>query len=366
MPVADKAKTRILAIETSCDETAAAIVEREPQSRHVTIISSVVASQARLHAKYGGVFPEVASREHGRQILPVIATALDLPQPPSGRLPDFSISAVAALAVTVGPGLVGSLLVGTQTVAALGLATGLPIIRVNHLAGHIYASFIRLAESQILPEFPLIALIASGGHTLLVMMTEHHRYRVLGQTRDDAAGEAFDKVAKMLGLGYPGGPLVSRLAQRGNRAAYRFPIGMESDTSCDFSFSGLKTAVLRAARALPAPLTSEQKADIAASFETAVVEALILKSARAIQSYPARHFVLGGGVAANGYLRHRLGAFLAHQQPPLRLHVPPGELCTDNAAVIGAAAAFDAAAPCAPSDLGAYARLGLDEVIAPA
>lgn len=357
---------RILAIETSCDETAAAVMEVTADSPWVKTVASVVASQAQLHEKYGGVYPEVASREHIRKILPVLAEALGLPVYERGRLPDFSAAGIDYLAVTVGPGLIGSLLVGTQTVAALGYATGLPILPVNHLAGHIYASWIDSAELKHTqqahrpPEFPLMSLVVSGGHTMLIYMKAHHHFELLGQTRDDAAGEAFDKVAKLLGLGYPGGPLVSQLALKGNRQAYKFPIGLEHEATCDFSFSGLKTAVLRevqkAGEVAPHGVAA---ANIAASFEKAVVEALLLKTSHALQRRPVRHFILGGGVAANTYLRERLATFLAHKSPAVILHVPPSGLCTDNAEVIGAAAAFSDLTPVAPSELKTYARYPL-------
>lgn len=350
---------RILAIETSCDETAAAIVSKDSSSSFVVVERSVVASQADLHSKYGGVYPEVASREHAKQILPVIAEALALSVVQANRLPDLSLSGINAIAVTQGPGLIGSLLVGVQAAAGLSLVSGLPLLPVNHLAGHIYASFIQQDESFVAPRFPLLALIVSGGHTMLIYMRDHHDYQLLGQTRDDAAGEAFDKVAKLLGLGYPGGPLVSKLARQGNREAYDFPIGLAQEDSYDFSFSGLKTAVLRQVKELPEPLTNETKADVAASFEKAVIEALLMKTAKALRAYPVADVILGGGVAANSYLRDRLGALLAHWQVPVRLHVPEIALCTDNAAVIGAAALFGDIKPCSPGGIQAKARLPL-------
>jgi N6-L-threonylcarbamoyladenine synthase len=362
---------KILAIETSCDETAAAVMEKKDNDPFVLTCSAVVASQAKLHEKYGGVYPEVASREHIRQILPVIAEALELPLTERDRLPLFSLKDIDHLAVTVGPGLIGSLLVGTNTVAALGLASGKPIIAVNHLAGHIYANFIRhnytySAESQpksvatqyaqVPPRFPLMSLIVSGGHTLLVYMKEHYSFEIIGQTRDDAAGEAFDKVAKLLGLGYPGGPLVSKLAATGDRFAYNFPIGFEHEETLDFSFSGLKTAVLRVVQKESQPLNKQAKANIAASFERAVIEALLLKTTHALNAHPVNDFLLGGGVAANAYLRERLSTLLAHRVPSINLHIPPISLCTDNAQVIGAAAAFSPLTPTPAEALNAVAR----------
>lgn len=401
---------RLLAIETSCDETAAAVVSRDDDQDFAVVESSVVASQADLHSKYGGVYPEVASREHVKQILPVIAEALGLELKQKHRLPDFELRArfvaqagkdggdfgarhsisreyianatltseskataqkihqiasrsyefssdIDAIAVTHGPGLIGSLLVGTQTVATLAMVTGKPLLPVNHLAGHIYASFIA-GVGEAAPKFPLLAMIVSGGHTMLIRMTGHHEYELLGQTRDDAAGEAFDKVAKLLGLGYPGGPLISKLATKGDRHAYNFPIGLEHEKTLDFSFSGLKTAVLREVQK-QTPLTDQAKANIAASFERVALEALLHRITQALNQQPVHDFILGGGVAANSYLRERLAALLAHRDVPVNLHVAPIELCTDNAAVIGAAAVFGDIQPVAPTKLETFSRLPL-------
>ncbi len=365
---------RILAVETSCDETAAAIVSKEPGEQLAIIETSIVASQVPLHQKYGGVYPEVASREHVRQILPIISEALELPMSHPNRLPDFSAKNIDYLAVTHGPGLIGSLLVGTQTMAALSMATGIPLLQVNHLAGHIYASFIdnssfRISEASEksrrdlsqarddVPQFPLMALVVSGGHSMLIYMESHHTYQLLGQTRDDAVGEAFDKVAKLLGLPYPGGPQISKLATQGDREARYFPIGLEKEDTLDFSFSGLKTAVLREVQ--NKDLTPTQKANIAASFERAAIEALLTKTAKALNQFPVKDFILGGGVAANSYLRDRLASLLAYRSPAVTFHVPPINLCTDNAAVIGAAAAFSTLTPTEPSQLQTFARLPL-------
>lgn len=349
---------RILAIETSCDETAAAVVVGDPsKDSGVMVERSIVASQIDLHQKYGGVYPEVASREHGKKIIPVLCEALELGGADPTRLPDFAWHGIDAIAVTHGPGLIGSLLVGTQTAATIALTTNTPLIAVNHLAGHIYASFISEADATT-PQFPLMALVVSGGHTMLVYMKGHHQYQLLGQTRDDAAGEAFDKVAKLLGLPYPGGPHVSRMAQGGNREAYSFPIGLEHEATLDFSFSGLKTAVLRAVAARPM-MTDIAKADIAASFERAVVDALLQKTARALDQFPVRHFVLGGGVAANTYLRERLTSYLAHRTSRVVCHIPKLAWCTDNAAVIGAGAVYQSTKPTLPEELITYARLPL-------
>lgn len=373
---------RILAIETSCDETAAAIVVRDNGDKLAHIERSIVASQIDLHIKYGGVYPEVASREHIRQILPVICEALDLPIDNKDRLPDLNLRLIDYLAVTHGPGLIGSLLIGTQSIAAIGMATEKPILPVNHLAGHIYASFLQTTENQTPPEFPLLALVVSGGHSMLIRMESHDQYKLLGQTRDDAAGEAFDKIAKLLHLPYPGGPQISKLGARGDRFAYNFPIAdlgkygsfgpgktrlrtnmpfeeRGNEGIFDFSFSGLKTAVLRVVQGLPQPLRIKQKADIAASFERAVVDALLEKTVKALDDYPVHHMILGGGVAANSHLRERLAATLAHRTVPVALHVPPINLCTDNAAVIGCAAAFGDLKPVSPTELQTFARLPL-------
>lgn len=349
----------LLAIETSCDETAAALVRRGANSPFVTLERSIVASQASLHAKYGGVYPEVASREHSKQILPVISEALDLPVYEKGRLPESNFAGIDYIAVTHGPGLIGSLLVGTHTAAGLSLATGIPLLSVNHLAGHIYASFIHQNDGQPIPRFPLLALIVSGGHTMTVRMNAHHHYELLGQTLDDAAGEAFDKVAKLLDLGYPGGPEISKLALQGDRHAYALPIGLEHEDTLDFSFSGLKTAVLRSVTAEKKPLSPKIKANIAASFERVAVESLLIKLSLALEKSPVADVILGGGVAANTYLRQRLEALLAHKIPPIKLHVPPLALCTDNAAVIGAAAAFSSLIPTPVDKLQTHARLPL-------
>ncbi len=379
---------RILAIETSCDETAAAVVSRHAGQDFAVVESSVVASQADLHSKYGGVYPEVASREHVKQILPVIAEALGLELRQKHRIPDFDLKNIDAIAVTHGPGLIGSLLVGTQTAATLAVVTGKPLLPVNHLAGHIYAAWLRQAEPQSgaltlpvkddkfidpslaqddIPKFPLLAMIVSGGHTMLIRMTGHHEYELLGQTRDDAAGEAFDKVAKLLGLGYPGGPLISKLATNGDRHAYNFPIGLEHEKTLDFSFSGVKTSVLREVQKVEKEvshgMSADTKANISASFERAAVEALLHRITQALNERPVYDFILGGGVAANSYLRERLAALLAHRDVPVRLHVPPINLCTDNAATIGAAALFSDINPVEPTQLETFSRLPLTPTV---
>jgi N6-L-threonylcarbamoyladenine synthase len=319
---------RILGIESSCDETAAAVIENGRVQ-----LSSVVATQIELHTKYGGVFPEVASRQHVRTIYAVINEAL--------QKAHFSLSDVDAIAVTRGPGLAGSLVVGMNAAKGLALASGLPLIGVNHLEGHIYSAWVYPADADaapdaapIEPQFPLLALLVSGGHTELNLITGHLQYRRLGSTLDDAAGEAFDKVARLLGLPYPGGPSVQKAAQNGNAEAFNFPRA-RLDGTWNFSFSGLKTAVLRLVRKLEETKRPLPVEDLAASFQAAVVDVLLNKTLKAAQAFKAKEIVLAGGVSANKALRE---AFLAQTQ--YRVHIPSLALCTDNAAMIGAAGYF--------------------------
>ena len=304
----------ILAIETSCDETAAAVVLGGRD-----VLSNVVSSQIDLHAVYGGVVPEIASRAHLEVLNPVVARAID----EAGIDP----SRIDAVAATHGPGLIGALLIGVSAAKALSLAWKVPYIGVNHMEAHLYAG---LLEDPSL-EFPLVVLLVSGGHTMLVEMQGHGRYRLLGRTIDDAAGEAYDKVARFLGLGYPGGPAIDRLARRGNPAAIEFPRAMMHD-GLDFSFSGLKTSVMNHVRKHPEVVT----ADVAASFQAAVVDVLVTKTRRAAESVQATGVVLGGGVAANSSLRERFAAMAV--ESGLRYALPSRAMCTDNAAMIGAAA----------------------------
>lgn len=312
---------QILAIETSCDETSAAVVEDG-----IYIRSNIVSSQVDLHRRFGGVVPEVASRRHLELINGVLAEALD----EAG----VSFSALDAVAVTYGPGLAGALLVGLAAAKALSFALEVPLIAVNHLEGHIYANF--LAEPSL--SFPLVCLVVSGGHTDLILLERHGSYRLVGKTRDDAAGEAFDKIARVLGLGYPGGPAIDRLAREGNPRAVRFPRAYLEEGTFDFSFSGLKTAVanyLQREKERENPLNSP---DIAASFQEAVVEVLVEKTFQAAREFGARAVLVAGGVAANSRLR----ALLRERSLQLALPVfyPPPALCTDNAAMIGCAAYY--------------------------
>jgi N6-L-threonylcarbamoyladenine synthase len=331
---------RILGIETSCDETAAAVVDDGRRVR-----SSVVSSQVDLHARYGGVVPEIASRAHVELITAVIAEAMV-------EAGVIDLGEVDAVAACHGPGLAGALLVGVSAAKALAVTADIPYIQVNHLEAHLYAGW--LEEPDLEP--PLAVLIVSGGHTMLVIMEDHGRYRVLGQTVDDAAGEAFDKVARFLGLGYPGGPAVDRLAAQGDPDAIRFPRPMLGDGP-DFSFSGLKTAVVNYARRNPdAPV-----ADVAASFQEAVVDVLVAKLVAGAAEAGAKTLVLGGGVAANSRLRTRLLG--AAESTGSRVFLPPLALCTDNGAMIAATAwwRFQADGP-TPLDAGAQPNLRLTTI----
>jgi N6-L-threonylcarbamoyladenine synthase len=315
----------ILAIETSCDETAAAVVAGRD------ILSNVVASQAELHAPYGGVVPEVAARHHLGTVNGVVDEAL-------GQA-GLGLDDVAAVAVTQRPGLIGALLIGVATAKAIAYAAGRPLIMVDHLHGHIAASW--LAPVALDP--PFVSLVASGGHTRLDLVTDLRAPRLLGQTIDDAAGEAIDKGARLLGLGYPGGPALEKLASTGSRTAHEFPVGLRGAGTRDFSYAGVKTALLYAVREREAPLTDQERADLAASYQEAVLRPLAdrLIAAAVDEGVPA--VALGGGVAANGRLRELVGEGAARHG--LRLAVPDRRLCTDNAAMIGAAAQFTDAVP---------------------
>jgi N6-L-threonylcarbamoyladenine synthase len=300
----------VLGIETSCDETAAALVRDGGD-----ILSSVVSSQIDLHAVYGGVVPEIAGRAHLELLNPVIAQAIV-----EAGVADDEIGAVAA---TVGPGLIGALLVGVSAAKALAYTWDVPFVGVNHMEAHLYASFL---EDPTL-ELPMVVLLVSGGHTMLVEMRGHADYRLLGRTIDDAAGEAFDKVARFLGLGYPGGPAIDRIAATGDPGAISFPRAMLHD-GLDFSFSGLKTSVVNHVRKHPDVST----ADVAASFQTAVVDVLVAKARRAVREVGAKSMALGGGVAANSALRERFAAAAASDG--VQVFLPSQEMCTDNAAMI--------------------------------
>lgn len=299
----------ILGIETSCDETGVAVV----RDGH-TILSNEVASQIPQHAQFGGVVPEIASRAHTEIMYQVCDLALERAGRPS----------IDAIAATIGPGLLGSLFVGVSFAKALAMAYDVPFVPVHHLEGHLFSPFL----AGTLAEFPFLALIVSGGHTSLVDCRGLGDYRQLGATRDDAVGESFDKVARLLGLGYPGGPAIQRAAETGNPEAYEFPRGMTQGDSLEFSYSGLKTAVLYALQREP----DASVADIAASFQAAAVDVLVSKTRAALTRTGAPRLVVAGGVAANGLLRRRL-----ESEMPVPVLVPPISLCTDNAAMIACA-----------------------------
>jgi N6-L-threonylcarbamoyladenine synthase len=307
----------VLGIESSCDETAASVLADGRR-----ILSSVVASQDDVHAPFGGVVPELASRRHLEVVVPVVERALA-----EARVRATELDGIA---VTQGPGLVGSLLVGCAVAKSMAYVHGKPLVGVNHLEGHIYAAF--LTDDP--PEHPFLALVVSGGHTALYHSRAPLDYALVGQTRDDAAGEAFDKVAKLLGLGFPGGPLIQRTAEAGDPRAIAFPPARMSDGALDFSFSGIKTAVSLYVKR-HGPLSSGAVADVAASFQAAAVRMLVRRAVRAALDLGVKRLVLTGGVAANGPLRAALAAQAGEHG--LRLHVPPPRLCTDNAAMIAAA-----------------------------
>ncbi|MEM7334434.1 MAG: tRNA (adenosine(37)-N6)-threonylcarbamoyltransferase complex transferase subunit TsaD [Chloroflexota bacterium] len=310
-------ETTILALETSCDETAAAVVKNGTH-----ILSNVIASQIDLHAQYGGVFPEVASRRHIEVIHPVVEEALSTAQ--------RNMKDIDAIAVTHGPGLVGSLLVGVNFAKGLALASGKPLIHINHIEGHIYSLWLTPEIHPI--EFPILTLVVSGGHTDLYLVVDHGKFKHLGGTIDDAAGEAFDKVGRLLGLPFPGGPAIDSAAKSGNPTAYQFPRAIMDD-GFNFSFSGLKTAVLRETKKSKTPKLPTNH--LAASFQAAVVDALVTKTKRAAMAYGVTAVHLAGGVSANSLLRSEMKAALN-----IPVWYPAPILCTDNAAMIGAAAHF--------------------------
>lgn len=310
----------ILAIETSCDDTCAAVLDG-PRIR-----SNLISSQAAAHEGFGGVVPEVAARHHLELAAPLVEAALSEAE--------VTLDDVEAVAVTAGPGLIGALLVGVSTAKAIAAARRLPLIAVDHMQGHIAANF--LEPDPIEP--PFLCLLASGGHTLLAAVRDHEGHEVLGQTLDDAAGEAFDKSARLLGLGYPGGPALQREAEGGDPEAFEMPVAMSRDPGLDFSFSGLKTALVYICRDLGPERVAERRADLAACFQAAVVGQLTAKLKRALKRGEWEAVALGGGVAANGPLREAVARLC--EEHGVRLKLVPVSLCTDNAAMIGSAARF--------------------------
>lgn len=312
----------ILAIESSCDETAAAVVHNGRK-----VLSNIISSQIDLHKLYGGVVPEIASRKHIEKINQVIEEAL--------KEAEVTLKDIDAVAVTYGPGLVGALLVGVAEAKAIAYAAGLPLVGVHHIEGHISANYIEHPEL----EPPFLCLVASGGHTHLVCVKDYGKYEILGRTRDDAAGEAYDKVARAIGLGYPGGPKIDRIAREGNPDAIKFPKANVDGAKYDFSFSGLKSAVLNYINGCKMKGESFDPADIAASFQKAVVEVLVEKSMQAAEDYSMRKFAIAGGVASNTALRTAMEAACAKWG--IQFYHPSPIYCTDNAAMIGAAGFYE-------------------------
>ena len=348
---------RILGVESSCDETAAAVVENGR-----VVLSNVVASQAEMHAKYGGVFPEVASRQHIRTVYTVVEEALSQAH--------LSLNDIDAIAATQGPGLPGSLVVGLNMAKGLALGSGKPLVGIHHLEGHLYSGWLDETANgnppKSEPAFPILALLVSGGHSELVLMKDHLTYERLGGTLDDAAGEAFDKVARMLDLGYPGGPKIQQAAVGGNPNAFKFPRAWLDDT-WNFSFSGLKTAVLHQIRKLREQLGDGPNdetvalpvSDLAASFQMAVVDVLVTKARYAAQEYKAKELLVAGGVSANKLLREMIS-----KDTDGIVHVPPLKYCTDNAAMIAAAGYYRFVNGYTTGlDIDAYPTWPLDELL---
>lgn len=312
----------ILAIESSCDETAAAVVRNGRE-----VLSNIISSQIDLHTLYGGVVPEIASRKHTERINQVIAEAL--------QTAGMTLREMDAIAVTYGPGLVGALLVGVSAAKAISFASGIPLIGVHHIEGHISANYIEHKDL----EPPYVCLVVSGGHSHLVQVTDYGEYEIMGRTRDDAAGEAFDKVARAIGLGYPGGPKIDKVAKEGNPDAIKFPRAKVADAVYDFSFSGLKSAVLNYLNSCEMKGIEISQADVAASFQKAVVDVLVEHSMNAVQERGAKKFAIAGGVASNSALRSALEE--ACNERGIAFYRPSPVLCTDNAAMIGAAAYYE-------------------------
>ena len=363
---------KILSIETSCDETAVAVLKS--RGVKIKILSNIVSSQVKIHAKWGGVVPSLAKREHQRNLLPVFKKALieakllasktsfkDFKLHPKIQnlkkilereselftktiyfLRRYDKPKINAIAVTVGPGLEPALWVGVNFARAISYFWGLPIIPINHIEGHIFANFIdkefRVQNKNI---SPLVCLSVAGGHTQLILMKDYGKYKLLGETRDDTAGECFDKVARMLKLGYPGGPIISKIAESGNPDAFNFPRPMIYAKNYDFSFSGLKTAILYFLKKNNSKFIKKNKKDICASFQQAVIDVLVHKTIKAAQEFRAKTVLLSGGVAANYELRHQLKEMVKSKTPNTQFSMPNIQFCTDNAAMIGAVAYFN-------------------------
>lgn len=316
----------ILSIETSCDETAAAVVSKDFSEKNVKILSNIVASSLIFHSKTGGIIPDIAAREQLKFIIPVVEQAIN-----DSKIP---IKNIDAIAITYGPGLIGSLLIGVETAKTLAYLWNKPIIPVNHLLGHIYANWLTTKDQKPhVIEFPALALLVSGGHTDLILLESHKKIKWIGGTLDDAAGEAFDKIGRLLNLPYPGGPSIEKASERGDVSRFTFPRPMIGSKDFDFSFSGLKAAVMREVKKIK-NMDEKIKADIAASVQKSIIEVLARKTLKAAKKYDVKSLLLGGGVASNQKLREYL-------ELEIKLFAPPKSLCTDNAAMIGAYAAFN-------------------------
>ena len=329
---------KILGIETSCDETAAAIIETTTPDAPVSLLSGSIASSVDLHGKTGGIIPEVAAREQIKYILPVINDSLEKAE--------ISLQQIDAIAVTIGPGLIGSLLVGVETAKTLSMVEHKPLVPVNHLFGHLYANWIQTDKHYSLPEFPILGLIVSGGHTDLVVIEAHKKIRWIAGTRDDAAGEAFDKIGRLLNLPYPAGPLIEQLATNGDPKRFSFPRPLLHEPTFDFSFSGLKTAVLREVQKIEKDKSSkvidqQTITDLARSTQDAIIDVLLKKTLRAAKEYQVKSIILGGGVAANETLKNRFLQEIKQKDLNLSFHVPSKKLCTDNGAMIATAGFYN-------------------------